>query len=96
MKGPERTRIARLWKREVLSLRAWRRHALFLLAAILIGMVAWYFQIAEQQGDHWFSFLKGENALWDGGWSVPEPLAMLRVEEGRTLSSCALHGAAFA
>ena len=75
MKGPERTRIARLWKREVFSLRAWRRHALFLIAAVSIGMVAWYFQIAEQQGDHWFSFLKGENALWDGGWSVPEPLA---------------------
>lgn len=75
LKGPERTRLARLWKREVLSHRGWRRHALFLLAAIAIGVVAWYFQIAEREGDHWFSFLKGETALWSGGWSVPEPFA---------------------
>ena len=75
MKGPERTRIARLWKREVLSSRGLQRHALFLLGALAIGGVAWYFQIAEREGDHWFSFLKGETALWDGGWSVPEPLA---------------------
>lgn len=75
MKGPERTRIARLWKREVLSHRGWQRHTLFLLAAIAIGVVAWYFQVAEREGDHWFSFLKGEIALWEGGWSVPEPLA---------------------
>ena len=75
MKSPELTRIARLWKREVLSHRGWQRHILFLLAAIAIGFVAWFFQIAEREGDHWFSFLKGETALWDGGWSVPEPLA---------------------
>ena len=75
MKGPERTRIARLWKREVLSHRGWQRHILFLLAALAIGVVAWYFQIAEREGDHWFSFLKGETALWEGGWSIPEPLA---------------------
>ncbi len=75
MKGPERTRLARLWKREVLSHRGWQRHALFLLAAIAIGVVAWYFQIAEREGDHWFSFLKGETDLWDSGWKVPEPLS---------------------
>ena len=75
MKGPERTRLARLWKREVLSHRGWQRHALFLLAAIAIGVVAWYFQIAEREGDHWFSFLKGETDLWDRGWKVPEPLS---------------------
>jgi H+/Cl- antiporter ClcA len=75
LKGPERTRLARLWKREVLSHRGWQRHALFLLAAIAIGVVAWYFQIAEREGDHWFSFLKGETDLWDSGWKVPEPLS---------------------
>ncbi|MDB4621244.1 chloride channel protein [Rubripirellula sp.] len=75
MKGPERTRIARLWKREVLSHRGWQRHALFLLAAIAIGVVAWYFQVAEREGDRWFSFLRGESAWLDGGWRMPEPLA---------------------
>ena len=75
MKSPERTRISRLWKREVLSHRGWRRHLLFVLAAISIGMVAWYFQLAERAGERWFSFLQGEVALQDGAWRVPEPLA---------------------
>lgn len=75
MKGPERTRFARLLKRDVLSHRGWLRHTLFLVAALAIGIVAWYFQLAERKGDHWFAFLRGETALWDGGWSVPEPFA---------------------
>ncbi len=75
MKGVERTRISRLWKRDLLSHRGWQRHTLFLLAALAIGIVAWYFQIAEREGEHWFAFLGGETALWDGGWIVPEPIA---------------------
>ena len=77
MKGPESTRIARLWKREVLSYRGWGRHALFILAALGIGMVAWYFQLAEHWGDRWFAFLKGDDGWQGGSWRMPKPLGTI-------------------
>jgi len=77
LKGPERTRIARLWKREVLSHRAWGRHALFILASLAIGLVAWYFQLAEHWGERWFAFLKGDDAWLGGTWRMPRPLGTI-------------------
>ena len=46
----ETRETARLWRREVFSFRAWGRHGLFTLAALLTGLVAWYFQQAEVWG----------------------------------------------
>ncbi|MEE3001815.1 MAG: chloride channel protein [Planctomycetota bacterium] len=73
----ETRETARLWRREVFSSRAWARHALFVVAAVLTGLVAWYFQQAEVWGRDWFNFLRGEGGLFGSEWRMPGILAVL-------------------
>ena len=73
----ETRETARLWRREVFCFRAWGRHALFVVAAVLTGLVAWYFQQAEVWGRDWFKFLQGEGGLFGSEWRMPGVLAVL-------------------
>jgi len=50
---------------------------LFVLASIGIGLVAWYFQLAEQWGERWFAFLQGDAGWLGGTWRMPRPLGTL-------------------
>ena len=59
----ERVETARLWKREVFNRRAWARYALFVAAASVTGVVAWFFQWMDVWGARWFEFLQGFGVL---------------------------------
>ena len=62
----------RMWKARVFSSQAWGRHAIFILAAVATGIVAWYLRTAENWGHQWFEFLQG-NTGWteDSDWRMP-------------------------
>ena len=73
----ERVETARIWEREIFSARAWGRYGLFLLAAVLTGVVAYYFRQADIWGTHWFDFLQGKRG-WNGGeWRMPGAVAVV-------------------
>lgn len=69
----ELSETERMWKARVFSSQAWGRHAIFVLAAIATGIVAWYFRAAENWGHQWFEFLQG-NTGWteDSDWRMPK------------------------
>ncbi len=73
----ETRETARLWRREVFCWRAWGRHGLFVVAAVLTGLVAWYFQQAEVWGRDWFMFLQGEGGLFGSEWRMPGVLGII-------------------
>ncbi len=61
------------WKARVLDFSTWKRHTIFVLAAIATGIAAWYLRGAENWGHRWFEFLQGHTG-WseDSEWRMPE------------------------